>query len=701
VVRGCPARDTLTRRSPRPARLCFRALHPRGPRLVRPLLRGGHAVDSVKRYLVQNFENVFVLLTLVSTAVVNYLVPTKLAFLNFYFLPIILAGYYLGSRRAVLGALFCALMVGVFVVLSPESFVTSGSPLDVYASVASWGGFLILAGAVVGRLQEKLAEEVRATSALNAELRQREQELTEANQTLKDYGENLEARVRERTQELEASKRAVEAMKTKVEDTLYATMDASVVNLIIEGRLRTEKRNVAVMFSDLSGFTGYSEERPPELVIRDLNRYLADIEPVILAYRGHIDKYMGDGTMCEFGAPVDSEAYRLQAVLAAIKVQERVAAGDYPWQMRIGIASGLAITGLVGSRRQTYTAIGDVVNLAARLEKLATPGRILIDRYTYEDVARFIDATKKRDLPLREVRDTEREQQLERLHEEMTGGATDADRFYRIGQIHQELNEPVEALQYFERALRLDPNHVHFKVAYAEARMRLDSNGTIGIRGKRRRVEAYEVAGIRDPLADREKIPEGFYTQYRYCVERIQVPADIILPIESRDGRIGHSTTVAVLAYAIADVLGLSDVERMNTLRAGFLADIGMEIVPHHVLNRRGSLGHSDYEEVKRHPAAGERLLRTMGYQSEAVLSIIRCSHELLDGSGYPDGLRGDCIPLGARILVVADAYDALTSWRPYRDPLARDAALDEIRRGAERGLYDPRVVEALFKLIG
>ena len=228
-------------------------------------------MDRAKRYL----------------AGVNYLVPTKLAFLNTY--------------------------------------------------VASWGGFLILAGAVVGRLQEKLAGEVRTTTALNAELRQREQDLTALNQTLKAYGDDLEARVRDRTEELEQSKRAVEEMKTKVEATLYATMDASVANLLIEGRLRTEKRNVAVMFSDLSGFTTYSEERPPELVIRDLNRYLAEIEPIILAYRGHIDKYMGDGTMCEFGAPLDSDAYRLQAVLAAIKMQERVAAGDYPWTMRIGV----------------------------------------------------------------------------------------------------------------------------------------------------------------------------------------------------------------------------------------------------------------------------------------------------------------------------------------------------------------------------
>ena len=658
-------------------------------------------MERIKRYLLANFEHLFVLVILLSTAGVNYLVPTKLAFLNFYFLPIILAGYYLGPRTAVLGGLLCALIMAIYVILFPEAFQIGASPLDVYTYVSTWGGFLILAGAVVGRLQEKLADEVRTTSALNAELRRREQDLTALNQTLRDYGEDLELRVRDRTEELEQSKRAVEAMKAKVEDTLYATMDASVANLLIEGRLRTEKRNVAVMFSDLSGFTSYSEERPPELVIRDLNRYLADIEPIILAYRGHIDKYMGDGTMCEFGAPLDSEAYRLQAVLAAIKIQERVAAGDYPWAMRIGVASGLAITGMIGSRRQTYTAIGDVVNLASRLEKLAAPGRILIDRYTYEDVARFVEAHKKRDLPLRGVGDAERERQLDSLHDQMTGGAGDAERLYKIGQVHQELNEPVEALQYFERALRLDPDHVHFKVAYAEARLRLDANGTISVKGRRRRVEAFEVVGLRDPLADREKFPVGFYNEYRHCAQRIPVSADLILPVEARDSRIGHATTVAVISYAIADALGLPDCDRMDILRAGYLADIGMEIVPHHLLNRRGSLSGSEYETIKQHPLAGDRLLRTMGYTAENVLAIIRSSHELLDGSGYPDGLRGDTIPLGARIVVVADAYDALASCRPYRDPLARDAALDEIRRCCGRGIYDPKVVDALMKLLG
>ena len=128
-------------------------------------------MGRIKHYLLENFENLFVLTTLLSTAVVNHFVPAKLAFLNFYFLPIILAGYYLGRRSAVLGALLCSLMIAIYVVLFPEAFKTGGASRDVYTHIAAWAGFLILAGAVVGRLQEKLADEVRTTGVLNAELR--------------------------------------------------------------------------------------------------------------------------------------------------------------------------------------------------------------------------------------------------------------------------------------------------------------------------------------------------------------------------------------------------------------------------------------------------------------------------------------------------------------------------------------------------
>src|SRR5208282_3519304 len=120
--------------------------------------------------------------------------------------------------------------------------------------------------------------------------------------------------------------------------------------MLIEGRLRTEKRRVSVLFSDLEKFTTYSAEKRPEMVIGDLNKYFADMEAVLLAYRGHIDKYMGDGIMVEFGAPVDYEQQALLAVLAGYKMQQRLVRKGYPWRMRVGIATGDSIIGLVGNQ---------------------------------------------------------------------------------------------------------------------------------------------------------------------------------------------------------------------------------------------------------------------------------------------------------------------------------------------------------------
>src|SRR5438552_6234148 len=88
---------------------------------------------------------------------------------------------------------------------------------------------------------------------------------------------------------------------------------------------------------------------------------------------------------------------------------------SYPWDMRIGVCSGSTITVLVVNKRQTYTAIGDVVNIAARLQKACVPGKVLIDRYTYESVSLFIEARKKRDIPAKEVLETDKERQMETL----------------------------------------------------------------------------------------------------------------------------------------------------------------------------------------------------------------------------------------------------------------------------------------------
>jgi HD-GYP domain-containing protein (c-di-GMP phosphodiesterase class II) len=409
---------------------------------------------------------------------------------------------------------------------------------------------------------------------------------------------------------------------------------------------------------------------------------------------------MGDGIMSEFGAPLDYSMYRLMAVLAAVKMQEKMARMEYPWQMRIGLASGTTIIGLVGNKRQSYTAIGDVVNISARLQKACAPGQVLIDRYTYETVSRFINARKKRDVSTRDVVNIEKELHLEELHAQAAAEPDNPEHYYRIGKIHLEINEPVEALQYFERAMQLDPSNAQAKLSYAEASIKIREQDSINIKGRRQRIEAYEVTGIKDPLEDRSKVSQRFAEQYRPVADLIQIPEDVLLPVEALDGSIGHGKMVALFSYAIAGYLGLSDKEKIDILHSGYIADIGKEIVPHHLLNRNGTLSPREMELIKEHPVEGANSQRKMGYEKEYMLKIVRHSHENFNGTGYPDGIRGNAIPLGSRIIAVADAYDALISWRPYRDPWERSVALDEIVRETEAGIYDPTVVAALINIL-
>jgi HD-GYP domain-containing protein (c-di-GMP phosphodiesterase class II) len=674
-------------------------------------------MQTLKAFLAEHFEFLFVNTILILTTAILFFLPHKLALLNVYFLTVILAGYFLGKRLAVLGSFLCILVVGIYVVLFPEEFLETKTEMDLYLTIMTWGGFLILAGAAVGQLQERLAQEIQATRLLNVDLQHQQAELHQANLTLRESSENLvglnrslqsqqdelaraNATLKDRSDELEQSKRSIESLKSKVEATLYSTMDASVVNLLIEGRLRNEKRNLSVMFSDLVGFTTYSEGLPPEAVIRDLNRYIGDMEPILLNYRGHIDKYMGDGIMCEFGAPLEYETHSLLAVLAGLKMQEKLTERSYPWRMRVGIGSGSTITGLIGLKRQTFTAVGDVVNVAARLEKVCTPERILIDAQTYADISHVVDAKKKMDVSTTVFADPKTEQYLVQLHSRISDNSKDAAAYYEIGRIHLDLKEPSEALYYFERALEFDKENKDFKVAYAEAGMKVHESERLSVKGKRKRVEAFEVIGLKDPLMDRGKIPQKFYDEFRTVVDLIKIPADVILPVEALDGSIGHSRTVAVLSFALAQAIGLSEKDKKDLLLAGFFADIGKEIVPHYILNRGGSLSSTEFDLIKTHTAESARVMKAMGYENEAALQIVKHSHENFSGTGYPEGLKGDKIPMGSRIVAVADAYDALTSKRPYRDSWERRASMDQIDRGVEKGLFDPKVVQALHKFL-
>src|SRR3990170_3524103 len=173
-------------------------------------------------------------------------------------------------------------------------------------------------------------------------------------------------------------------------------MDPVVARLATEGKLRFEKRELSIMFTDLTNFTSYSDKNRPDVVLDELNGFLGQIEPVIDLFRGHIDKYMGDGVMVEFGAPVGYDRHALLAVLAGLKMQDKVKKLSLPWRLRIGIATGSTIVGMLGVRRQAYSALGDRVNVAKRLEEICQPDKVYIDEPTFKAVDPFLTVIRLR-----------------------------------------------------------------------------------------------------------------------------------------------------------------------------------------------------------------------------------------------------------------------------------------------------------------
>ena len=159
------------------------------------------------------------------------------------------------------------------------------------------------------------------------------------------------------------------------------------------------------------------------------------------------------------------------------------------------------------------------------------------------------------------------------------------------------------------------------------------------------------------------------------------------------------SARLADLACRLGQVVGLIE-EDLETLRRGaILHDIGKIAIREEVLLKNGSLTTEEYNEVKLHPEVGERICRPLRCADE-VLPVIRHHQERWDGRGYPDGLRGDQIPLLARILSIADAYDAMLSDRPYRPALTPREAAEQVRRGAG-SQWDPNLVHLFLEVVG
>ncbi|HEY9448184.1 MAG TPA: HD domain-containing phosphohydrolase [Gemmatimonadaceae bacterium] len=161
----------------------------------------------------------------------------------------------------------------------------------------------------------------------------------------------------------------------------------------------------------------------------------------------------------------------------------------------------------------------------------------------------------------------------------------------------------------------------------------------------------------------------------------------------------GHSVRVSQYSGAISRVLGVTDNVVADIELGGQLHDIGKIGVREDVLNKPGPLTQEEYEHIMTHPYLGWRILNPLLRDNAVVLNVVRSHHERMDGKGVPDHLVGEAIPREARIVSVADAFDAMMSRRPYRKGLTYRAALEELRRTAV-SQFDPEVVDALLEVV-
>jgi len=189
---------------------------------------------------------------------------------------------------------------------------------------------------------------------------------------------------------------------------------------------------------------------------------------------------------------------------------------------------------------------------------------------------------------------------------------------------------------------------------------------------------------------------KGLYQQVQRSI--YQSLLGLANALEAKDAYTrGHSERVGAVSRRVAVALGLQPQEADIVGQAGLLHDIGKIGVPEAVLRKRVELDEDEWALMRKHPLIGAQIVSPFEFFAVGTLTI-RHHHERLDGSGYPDGLAGEAIPIGARIVAVADVYDALTSDRPYRAALDRAAALEYVAKQAGRTL-DGRVVAAFVAL--
>ncbi len=156
-----------------------------------------------------------------------------------------------------------------------------------------------------------------------------------------------------------------------------------------------------------------------------------------------------------------------------------------------------------------------------------------------------------------------------------------------------------------------------------------------------------------------------------------------------------HSKRVSAYCERLAQALGFNEKDAHEMVTAGLLHDIGKIAIAEYLLNKPGKLSQDEMEEVRRHPEIGYRILSSVNDVAE-IAEFVLFHHEKWDGTGYPKGLKGEDIPIQARIIAIADSFDAMTSERSYKSSMTQDEAVLELVRNAGQQ-FDPEMTDVLL----
>ncbi len=220
-------------------------------------------------------------------------------------------------------------------------------------------------------------------------------------------------------------------------------------------------------------------------------------------------------------------------------------------------------------------------------------------------------------------------------------------------------------------------------------------------RALQRRQTAMEKAKLDHWLKEEVGLRTAELRMERANLERITVATleTLVNALEAKDPYLrGHSARVADSAAMVAAQLGLPDDQVESIRTAGRLHDIGKIGVREEILSKQGPLTDEEFEHVKRHPAIGSEILAPLAHLGP-VIQFVRSHHERWDGKGYPDGLAGEAIPIGARILGAVEIYDALTTSRPYQEKMLPELAVERLR-DLVGTVLDPAVHRALQAVV-